>query len=121
MDIIYIEQLTLQTRIGVYDWEQEILQRLVLDIRMAHDVTSAGVSDDLTHTLDYKAISDRLTVFAQDSSFALIEAFAASVVTILQDEFSVPWVHLRVSKPDALEGTTNVGCEIERGTRIGAG
>lgn len=35
MDIVFIEQLSVITTIGVYDWEQTIEQRLVFDIEMA--------------------------------------------------------------------------------------
>lgn len=35
MDIVFIEQLTVFTTIGVYDWEQGIQQKLVLDVEMA--------------------------------------------------------------------------------------
>lgn len=32
MDIVFIEQLSVITTIGVYDWEQTIEQKLVFDI-----------------------------------------------------------------------------------------
>ncbi len=35
MDIVFIEQLSVITTIGVYDWEQTIEQKLVFDIEMA--------------------------------------------------------------------------------------
>ena len=34
MDIVFIEQLSVITTIGVYDWEQDIEQKLLLDIEM---------------------------------------------------------------------------------------
>ena len=37
MDIVFIEQLSVITTIGVYDWEQTIEQKLVFDIEMAWD------------------------------------------------------------------------------------
>ncbi len=37
MDIVFIEQLSVITTIGVYDWEQDIEQKLVLDIEMGWD------------------------------------------------------------------------------------
>jgi len=37
LDKVFIEQLEVITTIGVYDWEQQIKQKLVLDIEMAHD------------------------------------------------------------------------------------
>ena len=47
LDKVFIEQLEVITTIGVYDWEQEIKQKLVLDIEMAHDNRPAGKSDDV--------------------------------------------------------------------------
>ncbi len=35
MDIVFIEQLSVITTIGVYDWEQTIEQKLAFDIEMA--------------------------------------------------------------------------------------
>ena len=35
MDIVFKEQLSVITTIGVYDWEQTIEQKLVFDIEMA--------------------------------------------------------------------------------------
>ncbi len=37
MDIVFIEQLSVITTIGVYDWEQTIEQKLVFDIEIAWD------------------------------------------------------------------------------------
>jgi dihydroneopterin aldolase len=41
MDIVFIEQLSVITTIGVYDWEQTIEQKLVFDIEMA-GITASG-------------------------------------------------------------------------------
>mgnify|MGYP000675210947 CR=1 FL=1 len=57
MDKVFIEQLEVITTIGVYDWEQEIKQKLVLDIEMAHDNRPAGKSDDVVDALDYSLVS----------------------------------------------------------------
>ncbi|MEH6637371.1 MAG: dihydroneopterin aldolase, partial [Halioglobus sp.] len=37
MDIVFIRELRVDTVIGVYDWEREIRQTVVLDIEMAGD------------------------------------------------------------------------------------
>ena len=44
MDIVFIEQLSVITTIGVYDWEQTIEQKLVFDIEMAWDNRKAAKS-----------------------------------------------------------------------------
>lgn len=44
MDIVFIEQLSVITTIGVYDWEQTIEQKLVFDIELAWDNRKAAAS-----------------------------------------------------------------------------
>jgi dihydroneopterin aldolase len=43
---------------------------------------------------------------------------AEEVASIVREEFSVPWLKLRVSKPGALRGSKDVGIIIERGERL---
>ena len=57
MDIVFIEQLSVITTIGVYDWEQTIEQKLVFDIEMAWDNRKAAASDDVSDCLSYADIS----------------------------------------------------------------
>ena len=45
MDIVFIEQLSVITTIGVYDWEQTIEQKLVFDIEIGWDNRAAAASE----------------------------------------------------------------------------
>lgn len=58
MDIVFIEQLSVITTIGVYDWEQTIEQKLVFDIEMAWDNRKAAKSDDVADCLSYADIAE---------------------------------------------------------------
>lgn len=117
MDIVFIRDLKVQTVIGAFEWERRIRQTVVLDIEMAVDISRAAASDHLDDALDYKAVANRLTRFVGDSGFHLVEKLAESIATILQDEFAVSWLRLRVSKPGAVRGAQDVGVLIERGQR----
>ncbi|HBI10505.1 MAG TPA: bifunctional dihydroneopterin aldolase/7,8-dihydroneopterin epimerase, partial [Franconibacter pulveris] len=46
-DIVFIEQLSVITTIGVYDWEQTIQQKRVFDSEIAWDNRAAAGSDDV--------------------------------------------------------------------------
>jgi len=116
LDRILIEGLEVRTVIGIYDWEREIRQTVRLDMEMAWDVSRAAASDDIAHTLDYKAVSKRLIAFVESSSYGLIEALAEACASIVLDEFHVPWMRLKLSKPGAVRGSENVAVLIERGT-----
>lgn len=117
LDLVYIEGLKVDALIGVYDWEREILQPLVFDITMATDIRQAAQTDDLQHTLDYFAISAAVTALVEQSAFQLIESLAEAIACMIQQQFSVSWLRLKVSKPGAVPNAINVAVQIERGSR----
>lgn len=115
-DIVFIEDLRVQTVIGVFDWEREIRQTVSLDLEMAFDIRKAAASDDIADTLDYKAVSKRLIHFVEDSEFQLVESLAERCAAIVLEEFPVNWLRLKLSKPGAVRGSSAVGVVIERAT-----
>jgi dihydroneopterin aldolase len=117
MDTVFIEGLTVETVIGIYDWERRVRQPVVLDVEMAFDNTRPAASDRIDDTLDYKAVSKRLVGFIEDSSFQLVETLAERCAAIIRDEFGVAWVRLRLAKPGAVRGARAVGVVVERGSR----
>ena len=118
MDIVYIRELNIQTVIGIFDWERKIKQTVSLDLEMGTDIAKAAATDHINDTLDYKAVSKRLISFIEASEFQLVETMAERVTEIVREEFNVPWVKLRLSKPGAVRGSKDVGVIIERGEKI---
>lgn len=118
MDIVFIEQLTVITTIGVYDWEQTIDQKLVFDIEMAWDNRVAAGSDDVNDCLSYADVSETIIKHVSGGRFALVERVAEEVAQLLLTRFNSPWVRLKVSKPGAVAQAANVGVIIERGSNL---
>ena len=114
MDIVYIRDLRIETVIGIYDWEREIRQIVSLDLEMGTDIRRAGETDHIDDTLDYKSVAKRLIEFVGKSEFQLVEALAEQCSQIILNEFNVPWMRLRLSKPGAVTGSQDVGVLIER-------
>jgi len=83
----------------VYDWEREIQQRLVFDLALGIEIDKAAGSDCLADTIDYAALSDRLCEHVESTRFELLEALAESVVELLNTEFGVVDLQLKLSKP----------------------
>ena len=117
MDIIYIQDLRIETVIGIYDWERKVKQTVVLDIEMAGDCRKAAQKDDVEDTLNYKFVAKRLIEFVGSSEYQLVETLAERCAAVVLEEFQVPWVKLRVNKQAALRGARDVGVIIERGQR----
>lgn len=117
MDIVFIRELKIDTVIGIYDWEREIQQTVVLDIEMSTDVHRAAASEQIEDAVDYKAVSKRLIEFVQASEFQLVETLAERCAEIIQGEFAIDWVRLVVNKLGAVSAARDVGVIIERGAR----
>ncbi len=115
MDIIYLNALKIETVIGIYGWERQIKQTVVLDLAMATDIRQAATTDRIEDTLNYKAVAKRLVEFVSHSDFQLIETLAESIAEIVMTEFSVPWIRVQLNKPGAVRGARDVGVIIERG------
>ncbi|MDD1793939.1 dihydroneopterin aldolase [Enterovibrio makurazakiensis] len=117
MDLVFIDQLEVITTIGVYDWEQQIKQKLVFDIEMAHDNQPAAINDDVALALDYSAVSGAILDLVENGRFLLVERVAEEIASLIQSQFSVPWVRVKVIKPGAVPQARSVGVVIERGSR----
>ena len=117
MDIIFLRGLTIETIIGIYDWERKTKQTIILDIEMAADIRKAAQTDAIEDTLDYKAVSKRLIDYVEQSEFFLVETLAETASQLIMEEFNVPWVRLTVNKKGAIRGASDVGIIIERGEK----
>jgi dihydroneopterin aldolase len=117
MDIVFIRDLRMETVIGIYEWEREIKQPVVIDLEMGTDIAKAAASDAIEDTLDYKAVSKRLIEFVEGSEFQLVESLAERCAGIVLKEFKVPWVRLTLNKVGAVSAARDVGVIIERVSR----
>ncbi|MBZ4680452.1 MAG: dihydroneopterin aldolase [Shewanella sp.] len=115
MDRVLIRELQIETVIGIYEWEKQVHQTLLIDLDMAWDNRAAADSDDYSQALCYETVSKRLTALITEKPIELIETVAEMIAHCLMSEFAVPWVKVRVMKPGAVPSAKAVGVEIERG------
>jgi dihydroneopterin aldolase len=117
MDTVYVHGLAVDTVIGIFDWEREIRQKVVLDVEMAVDISPSAATEDIDRTVSYKDVSDRLTQFIEQSKFLLVETMAEEIAGLILAEFAVPFVRIKLGKPDAIANACDVGVIIERGQK----
>lgn len=117
MDKIFLDELKIDTIIGIWDWERKIRQTVVIDLEMSADIATAAATDNVEDTLNYKAVAKRLQEFVGASSFQLVETLAERIAALIREEFGVAWVRVKLHKPGAIRGSRDVGVEIERGER----
>ncbi len=116
-DTVFIKGLKTNGIIGVFEWEREVRQSLYIDVTMSVDISQAALTDDLRHTLDYKAITDMIRDFVANTQFQLIETLADKLAEKIQFDFHVVWLQLTVHKPGAIADADDVGISIERGEK----
>ena len=114
-DVIFLHGLQVDALIGLFNWERQVRQTLLLDLELYTDTQPAADSDRVEDTLDYKRIARRVREIVDDSHYRLVESLAEEIARRLLTEFPVTRLRLRVNKRGAVRGVTDVGVEIERG------
>jgi len=117
MDIIFLQEVKVETRLGVPEWERLLPQTIVLDIELAMPHSRSCQTDAIKDTIDYGQIVARIKATLAEHSFKLVEALAEHVCQLILTEFGTPWVKIRVGKPGILPGVKQLGVVIERGNR----
>ena len=113
-DTIFLHELKVETVVGIEDWERRIRQTVSIDLEMGADTGHAAATDSIDDTLNYKAVAKRVQQFVAESEFKIVEAMAEKIAELVLQEFEVPWIQVRVSKPGAIRGAKNVGVLIHR-------
>ena len=122
-DRIVLAGMTFVARHGVNDWEKVEAQRFEVDVELLLDVQTAGLDDDLTKTIDYRAVHATTRRIVESTTFNLIEALAEAIAQeLLLEHARVDAVVVRVRKPDVqLDGPLAYsGVEIHRAREGGA-
>lgn len=106
--IIKIENLKLRTIVGIYDWEKEKKQDVIINIEIEFDGTKAIESDSIEDTIDYKTITKEIIDMVEGTDFNLIERIAGDAMKIVMKNEKVDKARVRVDKPGALRFTDTV-------------
>jgi dihydroneopterin aldolase len=114
MDFIFIEELRVKARVGIYPRERVAPQSLELNLTFGVP-DAAAERDDIRDTIDYARVIERVRQELAERHFNLIETLGEFVVGMLFEEFSAPWVKLRIAKIGIMKDVRRVGVYIQRG------
>ena len=114
MDKIFLRELKTEAIIGIFDWERQVKQTLLIDLEMSADVRKAAATDSIDDTLNYKRVAKRLLEYIDTTSFHLVETLAESIAMLVIEEFHVSWIKVTLNKPGAIRSSRSVGIIIER-------
>ncbi len=114
MDKIFIHALKTEAIVGIFDWERQVKQTVLIDLELSADIRKAAQSDSIDDTLNYKRVAKRVLAFVAASQFHLVETLAEHVAMLMLEEFGVAWVGISLSKPGAIRSSRDVGVVLER-------
>ncbi len=114
MDKIFVHALKTEAIIGIFDWERQVKQTVIVDIEISADIRKAARSDSIDDTLNYKRVAKRVLAFVEGSKFHLVETLAEHIAMLMLEDFGVAWVRVGLSKPGAIRSSRDVGVILER-------
>ena len=115
MDAIIIEGLKVDTVVGCFNWERQIIQPLMLDLTIHNDLSQAVQSDELEDTLNYAQICELAAQVIQQAQPKLIEHAAQLVLESLFTTFSsIESIIITIRKPAIIAQANAVGIRLER-------
>lgn len=98
MDRIRIINMTFYGHHGVDESERNLGGRFAIDVELGLDLYAAGASDDLSQTVDYKAVYDTVREVHDSRRYHLLEALAHDAAETILANFEVEEVTVRVRK-----------------------
>lgn len=101
MDKIILNQMKFYGFHGLFPEENRLGQRFNVDVQLFLDLKKAGVTDEMSHSIDYGQVYELTKKIVEGEAKNLIEAVAESIAEILLSSF--PLLHackVKVIKPD---------------------
>ena len=97
-DRILIANMTFYGHHGVEESERRLGGKFAMDVELYLDLTPAGETDDLTKTIDYKAVYELAREIEMSRNYQLLEALAHDTAEAILARFPVDEVVLRARK-----------------------
>jgi len=115
-DVIRLHDLRVSTRVGVGDIERSHPRGLLINVELRTDTTAAGVSDELSDTINYHEAASVVAEVVRSTEARLLEHIAERIATVLKEKYGKVGVTVTVAKehPPIEEDIRAVSVTIER-------
>jgi dihydroneopterin aldolase len=97
---VEVQGLSIYTRHGVTEAEQEVGQRLVIDVGFDVPDCDAVLTDRLEDTIDYAEVADIVALAATERSYRTLERLGHVIAERLMERFGCDSVRVRAAKPE---------------------
>lgn len=115
-DRVEVSGLRLVARHGLLPEERERAQPFEIDLEIEADLERAGREDDISATVDYATVVERVEGLATRASFGTIEALAAAIASevLSFEHVTATTVRVRKLRPPVAADLSSASVVIRR-------
>lgn len=108
---IFIDRLTLDAAVGVFDSEKKTTQRLIISLSAEVEIPS---KEELHHSdvVCYDTVAKGIRAIVQSQHFELLETLGRRIVDYCLADVRIKQVTIKLEKPDIIADASSVGIEI---------
>jgi dihydroneopterin aldolase len=111
---MFVHDLVLDCRIGVYPHEHDRRQRVRINLDLGVAEPAPPQGDQLAEVVDYAALVERVRNALGERHVNLVETMAEQIAALCLMDPRVRSARVRVEKLEAIADAAAVGVEIER-------
>lgn len=112
-DKIFIKNLVVPCKIGILEEERRRKQNVIVDVEIFHELREAGITDDVSKTVSYSEIRQKIFDIVSRGEFRLLESVAQNIASLLLKDSGTRKVKVQVRKKKYSKNPL-IGIEITR-------
>ncbi len=114
---VFVEGLSVDAEIGLYDHERGRTQPLSVDVELA---LTPAIAHGIHGTVNYETLAAKARALAASGHIELVETFAERLAADCLNHPRAVRVRVRVRKPEAIEGAAAAGVELTASPGVSA-
>ena len=112
--LIKIKNLKIKTILGIHNWEKTIDRQIIINAEIETDFEKSLKSDNISDTIDYDFLTDKIKKLIAEKKFKLVEKMAAELMNIIMEDKRIKKCKLEIDKVGAVENVESFSVTIEQ-------
>ncbi len=108
MTTIRIKNLRLRTIVGIFQFEREEVQDIIINLKIKYDDSVAVKTDNVEDALDYDKLTRKITEKVEKSRFFLLEKLTEFILNTIKEDKRITYIKLKIDKPGAIKFADSV-------------
>jgi len=111
---ILIKELTLDLKLGYYDFEKEKAQKIKFSLEIDYEDKKPTNDKDIKSIVNYAQVVKLITKLAKNKHYNFLETLAEDVFDVLFKDKRIGKIMLQIEKLEILKECTSVGIQITK-------